>query len=207
MCKSRITRKERAMDKVFKVIRKWTVPPVFAAILLITVFCVHTDYFGDWWQFLITLVLLCAVPTLAYPLQRFIPGFRDRGREGQRTLAMIFSFSGYLLGVAVAFIFRAPLELKLIYLEYFLCGVGMIAINKVFKIKASGHACGIVGPVIMLSYFGLYIPAALIGILLILPVFIASVKTKQHTVPQLIGGSAIPAVVLGILVTFMWIFF
>lgn len=200
-----IPRKDITMDKVFKVIRKLTVPPVFAATLLITVFCTHADYFGAWWQLLVALVLLCAVPTLAYPLQRFIPGYRDRGREGQRSLAMIFSFAGYLLGVAVAFIFRAPLELKLIYLEYFLCGVGMILINKVFKIKASGHACGIVGPVIMLSYFGLYIPAALIGILLILPVFIASVRTKQHTVPQLIGGSAIPAVVLAVLLAFIWL--
>ena len=75
----------------------------------------------------------------------------------------------------------------------------MLLLNKVFKVKASGHACGIVGPMILFLYFGLYIPA-IVGTALILPVYISSVRTKQHTLPQLIGGSAIPAVVLFIIV-------
>ena len=108
---------------------------------------------------------------------------------------MIFSFVGYLLGTIIAFVFSAPVQLKTIYLEYLLCGVGMLLLNKVFKIKASGHACGIVGPVFLLLYFGLYIPA-IIGTVLIVPVYISSIRTKQHTASQLIVGSIIPAVVL-----------
>lgn len=80
----------------------------------------------------------------------------------------------------------------------------MLLLNKVFKIKASGHACGIVGPVLLFVYFGLYIPA-IVGTALVLPVYISSVRTKQHTLPQLIGGSAIPAVVLPVIVAFMGI--
>jgi hypothetical protein len=39
-------------------------------------------------------------------------------------------------------------------------------------------------------YFGLYIPAALMIVVTIFA-YVASVKAKHHTVPQLIGGSAV----------------
>lgn len=183
------------MENVFKNIRKITVPPVFAAAFMLILYFSHPDYFGSIGHLIGSVFFLSVLPTLAYPMQKHFPKFRDKGRAGQRTLAMIFSFAGYLLGTAAAFIFHAPAVLKLIYLEYLLCGIGMIVLNKVFRIKASGHACGIVGPVIMLLYFGLYVPA-IIGAALILPVYISSVKTGQHTVPQLVGGSTIPAFVL-----------
>ena len=189
------------MEKIFKTIRKITIPPVFAAALLIIVYISHTNYFGSVWHLVGALFFLTVLPTLAYPLQKYIPKYKDRGREGQRSLAMIFSFVGYLLGTVVGFVFSTPIELKIIYLEYLLCGVGMILLNKVFKVKASGHACGIVGPVLLFVCFGLYIPA-IVGTALVLPVYISSVRTKQHTLPQLIGGSAIPAVVLLMIVIF-----
>jgi len=190
------------MEKLFKFIRKITMPPVFAAALLIIVYITHTSYFGSIWHLFGALFFLSILPTLAYPLQRFFKKYKDRGREGQRSLAMIFSFAGYLLGTITAFVFSAPTELKIIYLEYLLCGIGMLLLNKVFKVKASGHACGIVGPVLLFLYFGLYIPA-IIGTVLILPVYISSVRTKQHTLLQLIGGSAIPAVVLLLIILFI----
>ena len=183
------------MENVYKIIRRITVPPVFAAALLMIVFVAHPDYIGSIGNLIIALFFLTVLPTLAYPLQKRIPKYRNRGREGQRSLAMLFSFVGYLLGTTAAFALSAPSELKLLYMQYLLCGVGMLVINKVLKIKASGHACGSVGPVILLWYFGLYIPA-IIGALLILPVFISSIRTGQHTMPQLFGGSTIPAVVL-----------
>ena len=190
------------MESVFKIIRKITVPPVFAAALLIIVFIEHASYFGSVWNLLAALFFLSILPTLAYPLQKYFPKYRDRGREGQRSLAMIFSFLGYLIGTVIAFAFSAPIKLKIIYLEYLLCGIGMLLLNKVFRVKASGHACGIVGPVLLFLYLGLYIPA-IIGAALILPVYISSVRTKQHTLAQLIGGSTIPAVVLLTIMVFI----
>jgi len=71
----------------------------------------------------------------------------------------------------------------------------MLVFNKLFKLKASGHACGIVGPVAMLIYLQMYIPA-IVGALLIIPVYVSSIKTKQHTPTQLIIGSAIPIIML-----------
>jgi len=183
------------MNKISKIIRKITVPPVFAAALLITVYIAFPHYYGSIWHLLGGIFFLSVLPTLAYPLQKYFAHFKDSGREGQRSLAMIFSFVGYLLGTIIAFALSAPVQLKIVYLEYLLCGVGMLLLNKVFIIKASGHACGIVGPVILLLYFGLYIPA-IIGTALIIPVYISSIRTKQHTASQLIVGSIIPAVVL-----------
>lgn len=188
------------MDNVFKNIRRITIPPVFAAVFLILVYMTHTAYFGGILQLIGAVFFLAVLPTLAYPLQKYFPKYKDRGREGQRSLAILFSIAGYLLGTASAFVFSVPAELQFIYMEYLLSGIGMLLLNKVFKIKASGHACGIVGPVIMCLYFGLYLPA-MIGAALILPVYISSVRTGQHTIPQLFGGSTIPAFVLFFSVT------
>ena len=181
------------MNKIAKLIRRFTVPPIFAAGLLITVYAVFPTYFGSPWHLLAGLFFLALLPTLAYPMQKHIPHFKDRGREGQRSLAMLFSFTGYLLGTVVTLLAKAPSELLALYLAYLLCGIGMLLLNKIMKIKASGHACGIVGPIILLYYFGLFIPATL-GLMLVIPVFISSITTKQHTAPQLLCGSMIPAV-------------
>ena len=183
------------MDRLSKITRKITVPPVFAAMLLIIVYIAFPNGIGSVWHLIGAIFFLGVLPLLAYPLQQYIPKFKDRGREGQRSLAMLFSFSGYAIGTIVAYIASAPARLKMIYLEYLLCGIAMLVINKAFHLKASGHACGIVGPVAMLCFFGLLIPAV-IGTAIIVPVFLSSIKTKQHTLPQLMGGSAIPIAVL-----------
>lgn len=183
------------MDKVFRILRIVTVPPVFALVFLLTVFFMQPAPFLSVGQLLCGLFFLGVLPILGYALQKYIPYFRDKGREGQRSLAMIFSASGYLLGLITAFVTKAPLALILIYLEYLLCGIAMLIFNKGFHLKASGHACGIVAPVLLLVYFKLYLPSA-IGALLIIPVMVSSVKTKRHTLRQLIGGALIAAACL-----------
>ena len=190
------------MRKISSLIRKLTIPPIFAALLLVAVYVAYPYYFSTIWQLVAGLFFLTVLPTLAYPLQKYIPHFKDKGRDGQRTLAMLFSFAGYLLGTITVYVISAPLQLKLIYMEYLLCGAAMLLLNKCFHLKASGHACGIVGPVILLLYFGLYIPA-IIGTALIVPVYISSTRTKQHTAAQLIGGSIIPAAVLCLILAVM----
>lgn len=173
-------------------------PPIFAAALLIILYLSHPNYFGSCWQFIGGLIFLMILPILAYPLQKYIPHYKGKGRDGQRSLAMLFSGIGYLFGTIVAYATAAPSELKTVYLVYLLCGLILTVFNKVFKLKASGHACGVVGPVLILAYFKLYIPAVL-GSILLIPVYISSVKTKRHTVLQLIGGSAIPFAALFII--------
>ena len=183
------------MNEISLFIRKLTVPPVFAALMLIITYVAHPEYYGSFWHFAAGIVFLAVLPVLAYPLQKYIPKFRSKGREGQRTIAMLFSAAGYFLGTGISFLYNSPIQLKIIYLEYLLCGILILLFNKLLRLRASGHACGIVGPVLLLAYLKLYIPA-IIGTVLIIPVFVSSVKTKRHTVFQLIAGSIIPIAAL-----------
>ena len=186
------------MSKLALFIRKVTIPPVFAVVLMLSVYFAYPESIQSLWYVGSGITFLAILPTLAYPLQKYLPKFKDKGREGQRSLAMLFSFAGYLLGTVLAFLMSAPEIVKLLYVEYLLCGIAMLALNKLFQMKASGHACGLVGPVFMMLYLRMYIPAAVCAAL-VLPVFASSLKIKRHTFGQLICGSAIPLVMLCVL--------
>jgi len=183
------------MNKLSFFTRVVTVPPVFATALLLVLFFTRPEYIGNVWFLLAGIFFLTVLPLLAYPLQRFIPRYKDRGREGQRKLAVIFSFAGYVLGMITVLIFNAPRELKMVFCEYVLCGLCIFICDKVFKFKASGHACGSVGPAAMLLYLGQYI-AAIVFAILIIPAFVSSLTTKRHTLKELISGSIVPLLML-----------
>lgn len=186
------------MQQIFHIIRKITVPPVFAVAFLFTFYAVYPLYFGSLWQLLFGILFLGILPILGYPLQKFIPPFREKGREGQRTLAMIFSMIGYLLGTIVSLIGKSSAELHTVYFLYLSCGICILIFNKLLHLKASGHACGITGPILLFFYFQMVVPA-IIGMLFAIPVMVSSVKTKRHTALQLVGGCAIAVVcMLGI---------
>lgn len=189
------------MEKTFYFIRKITVPPIFAMAFLLMIYFMQPFIFTSVWQLIGGIFFLGILPILGYPLQKYIPYFKEKGREGQRSLAMIFSVAGYLLGTFVALISKASSELCTVYLEYLLSGILMLVFNKVFHFKASGHACGIVAPVLLSVYFSMFIPA-LIGGVFVIPVLISSLKTKRHTMSQLLGGGMISAVSLVIIECF-----
>lgn len=191
------------MNKVYKVIRVATVPPLIALLLFITLGLYNEI---SWIDALLGVLFIGILPILAYPAQRFIPYFKDKGREGQRNLAIIFAVVGYIVGCTLALIFNAPAKVVLIYLDYLLSGILIAVFNKLFNLRASGHACGIVGPVAMLIYFGLYIPA-IIGLVLTVLVFISSIGMKRHTLLQLIGGSLITVSALVLLIIPFELFF
>ena len=183
------------MKKSLKIIRILTVAPIMAFCLFTLTYVYRNQYFSTPWQYIYSLFCLCVLPLLAYPLQRFIPGLCDRGREGQRSLAIIFSVIGYILCCVFGLIFTQSIELWIITLTYLLSGVGIFISSKVFKFKISGHACGVFGPVGVLFYFGLYIPAA-IGVGLGALVYYASLKSGRHTLPELIGGTVLPTILM-----------
>ena len=176
------------MNKFYKLIRVATVPPLMASALfiLLGVYGILAPI-----DSILGVIFIGVLPVLSYPLQPIVPHYKNKGREGQRNLAIIFSVVGYILGCVLALIFDAPINtVVFIYLDYLISGILIAVFNKLFHLRASGHACGIVGPVAMLLYFGLYLPAA-IGAILTVFVFISSIKMKRHTFLQLLGGSAI----------------
>lgn len=183
------------MEKLFCFIRKITVPPVFAIAFLLVIYFMKPAIFTSVWQLVGGIIFLGILPILGYPLQKYIPYFKERGREGQRSLAMIFGVLGYFIGTLLAFATKASFELCIVYLEYLLSGITMLVFNRGFHMRASGHACGIVAPVLLFVYFNMFIPAVLGG-LFVIPVLMSSLKTKRHTIPQLLGGCMISAVCL-----------
>ena len=146
---------------------------------------------------IVAFLFLGLFPILAYPLQKYIPQYKDKGRDGQRNLAMIFSVFGYILGCSINLFFNAPLEMWIIYLGYLISGVCILLINKLFHLRASGHACGVAGPIMLLIVFG--VPALIPGVVLLIIVWWASLIMKRHTFAQLVGGTAIPLIAVAIL--------
>ncbi|WP_099468723.1 hypothetical protein [Konateibacter massiliensis] len=183
------------MEKTYQLIRKFTIAPVMAVIMLITLWFCKSVIFQNQYFLYSSIVFLVILPSMAYPLQKYIPGFRNCGREGQRNLAIIFAVAGYVLGCIVNLFFHSTIEMWFIYLEYLLSGLLIFLINKIIHVKASGHACGVLGPIVLLLNFGVY-KAIIPGFVLIVGVFLSSLKLGRHTAGQLFGGSFIPIVVI-----------
>ena len=185
-------------SKITKIIRILTVAPVMALATLITLFVYNADIFGGTHNFIFSVFFLFILPICAYPLQPFIPYFKNKGREGQRNLAMVFAVGGYVAGCITNLFLNDPVYLWLIYLDYLISGALVVIINKVFRLRASAHACGITGPGALLCYMG--IPMALIPTaILYIAALWASIEMKRHTLWQFLGGAVIPLAVLGFL--------
>ena len=183
------------MHKFYKIVRIITLAPVLAAfsITMIGLFC--QGVFPTVWHFGYMLFYLGVLPLLAYPLQSVTPHFKHKGRDGQRTLAMLFAVAGYIFCLVTNIFASATKGMWIICLEYLLSGILILVFNKVLHVKLSAHGCGSAGPIFLLLYFGLYVPAALMAVITAFA-YVASVKAKHHTVPQLIGGSAVSILLL-----------
>lgn len=186
------------MEKFYKLIRIITLAPILAGFSVAAIYFMCPGSFPTPAHFAYTFFFLTALPLLAYPLQPVTPHFKNKGRNGQRTLAMIFAVAGYILCLVVNIFASASTAMWIINLEYLISGVLILFFNKAVHVKISAHGCGSAGTVFLLLYFGLYAPAAIMGICTVLS-YIASVKAKHHTFPQLIGGSAVSVLVLPVL--------
>ena len=153
--------------------------------------------FISWVDLLFTVLFLTVLPLLAYPLQPVIPHFKDKGRDGQRNLAMIFAVFGYVGGIIYSFAADSGLNLKMVFMTYLISGVMILFSSKVLHFKASGHACGIAGPMALALVLGLWIWWIYLPLFII--VCATSVKMKRHTFPQFLVGGIIPVVVTAVL--------
>ena len=182
------------MQKLAKVISILTVAPLMALVLLSWLYCADPALFGGLFQYLLAVLFLVVLPILAYPLQKILPPFRSQGRPGQRKLAFLMAVLGYTLGIVCAAIARAPKALWLIYLTYFFSGILLTLLNRLTKVRASGHACGVAGPVALLIYMR---AAPSLPMLLLLPlVYWARLAMKRHTPVDLVWGTLTPLLAL-----------
>jgi hypothetical protein len=101
---------------------------------------------------------------------------------------------GYIGGLTTALFLPVSKYLLIIYLTYLISGISLVLLNKVFKIKASGHACGVAGPVFSLIYF--LGPWMLFGLLLLPGVYWASLRMDRHDKSELLIGTTVPTYAL-----------
>ena len=176
-----------ALSAIALVVRIISIPPVLALLMSVSVFMGAGLPVSD---LIIMTVFLTVVPSLAYPLQPFIPGFRGKGREGQRKLAFVFTGLGYAVGCLCAFLLDCHPLTKEIFLAYFISCLILTIVNKVTPLHASGHAAGITGALIfpILSAAGGLIPLWVTAYLLILA---SSVGLKHHTFGEFMLGSGV----------------
>lgn len=174
---------------IAKILRVVTIPPILVTALLAIIYFVRGTTFRGVADFLMAVICLALIPALAYPLQPIIPGFKGKGRDGQRALAFVTSAVGYIIGFAYALISRATDEFKFIVTSYLLSVVLLLIFNKIFHLKASGHACGVLGPLLFMVYFmgwAWAIPCAVIAGAVVW----SSVALGRHTPSDLCLGGA-----------------
>ncbi|MGI5888858.1 MAG: hypothetical protein ACOX6J_05745 [Oscillospiraceae bacterium] len=188
---------DRKLDKLAKIISIVTLVPCIALLSLILLLIWGPHSFRNVPSAVLYVFCLSVMPILAYPLQKFFPKYRDKGRDGQRRLAFIFALCGYTLGLAASLILHSPVEYLAIFMSYFISGV-VLSIFNLLHIKASGHACGVAGQCVFCGYF--------IGgwgwlMLIFIPlVFWARLRMKRHKLLELVLGASISAVTTAVLI-------
>lgn len=177
------------MQHSAKIIRVLTAPPFLAAAFLLVVTFGTPATVRPLYCF-VGLAALVALPLVAYPVSLAIN--KSRRRAVQRGLAVVLSVVGYLAAFLFALLSSATSRETVLFATYLFSGVLIALCSFAFRFKASGHTCGLVGPIVYLICFcGWYYAFAL---LLLLPVIWASVKTGRHTLSQLIAGAFVPVI-------------
>lgn len=187
-------------EKIAKIIRVVTIPPILVLLLLVILFFTRQAMFANTAQLLLSVLFLMLIPVSAYPLAAVIPKYKEKGRDGERTLSFILSIVGYIAAVVYGFAAHVSQGLLFIYLTYFISVAVLTVFNKVIKLRASGHACSITGPLILMVYFigwNCLLPCVVLFALIIW----ASLAIKRHTPRELLAGSSASA--LAFLVTLL----
>lgn len=177
-----------ALLVIAKIIRVLSVPPILIGALLAILWFGAEGVFPNLLSLILSFVFLALLPMLAYPVSFLIPALRRGGRESQREAAFVFSLAGYLGAVIYGLLAKVGRGLLLLYFTYFLSLLFLLFFNKVVGFRASGHACGITGPLVFPVYFVGW--QWLIPCLLVLSlVCFSSLVLKRHTGKELAAGS------------------
>lgn len=177
---------------IARAVRVMLLSPVIACLALIPMAFVP-DVISDPMQIVVATICLALLPLLSYPLWYVIPSLRSKGRDGQRTLAMIFSVVGYVLLFVLSLCLRYPVKLQVFALTYLLSGAALL-ICRLFGLRPSGHCCGVCGPIVYLTTF--VSPWYAFAIVLVAAVIWSSLALQRHTLLQCLTGSVISPLAL-----------
>ena len=174
--------------KIAHAVRIISIPPVMVGILLVLIFTLRDDVITTAAEMVASLLGLTVLPILAYPVSFIVPSIRKKGREGQRSLAMYFSTVGYVAVFVYGLIAGVGTGLMHIYAGYLFSVVIILVSNKVFKVRVSGHACSVSGPLVYSGFFlgvwGIVVGTVCWGVILW-----ASLAMKRHTFKEFVMGT------------------
>ena len=174
--------------KIAHAVRIISIPPVMVGILLVLIFTLRDDVITTAAEMVASLLGLTVLPILAYPVSFIVPSILKKGREGQRSLAMYFSTVGYVAVFVYGLIAGVGTGLMHIYAGYLFSVVIILVSNKVFKVRVSGHACSVSGPLVYSGFFlgvwGIVVGAVCWGVILW-----ASLAMKRHTFKEFVLGT------------------
>ncbi len=174
-------------QKIAKFVSVITVVPLVALFTITLLFIESTESFKSSIWYIYSVFFLTILPLSAYPLKNIIPGVKRLGRKGERKLAFILAIIAYVLGTALLYILEAPKIIKKMFLAYLVSGLVLSFVNKVMGFKASGHACGISGPLTLLY---LLLGNKILWSAIIIPiVFWSRLRLGRHTMKELITGT------------------
>ncbi len=174
------------LAKLFRVI---CVPPVMVAALILLLYFCSNSVFSQPSQAMLAFCLLALLPAFAYPCSYFLTSIREKGRDGQRSLAMYFSVLGYILAFFYGLLAECRMELRMLFTTYLLSVLLLLLLNKVLHIRASGHACSVSGPIVFICYF-LGLGGLIGGILLYPAVLWSSLYLHRHILKEFLWGTA-----------------
>lgn len=140
-------------EKLAKVFRIATVPPILVSTLLLLLYFSDRGIINTVPELLLGIIFLALIPAAAYPLSSLLPQLKALGRNGQRRLAFVTSIAGYVLGVVYASTSDISIEYKTLFVTYLASVIILTFFNKIIKVRASGHACGSFGPMLPAIYF------------------------------------------------------
>ena len=173
-----------------KTVRVICIPPVMVSALILLLYVGESGVFANVADAVVAFCLLALLPSLAYPLSGMVASVRERGREGQRSLAMYFSVLGYVLASFYGLVAGCRAELRMVFSTYLLSVLLLLGVNKLLHIRASGHACSVCGPIVFGCYFfglgGIFAGVAIYALVLW-----ASLYLKRHTPADFVFGTAI----------------
>ena len=182
------TNNKARMDAVLHLaVRILTVPPIVIGVTVLLMYApagLLTLRELFWCE-----VFLLLIPLAAYPMREIFHIGKDR-RKGQRGTALVCSAIGYIAGLTWSLLISCSWVVHILFLSYVISIVLLLMLNAGLHFRASGHACSMTAPAVLLTWKLhplMLIPSAL----LIAAVYRSSLKLSRHTLPQLLAGSAI----------------
>ncbi|NBG88434.1 hypothetical protein [Isachenkonia alkalipeptolytica] len=167
-----------------------TVVPMVALLTIMSIYLIDFSFYNkqEFWV-IWSIVFLVIVPSSAYAIKYLVPKFRTKGRTWERNLAFVTGVTGQVLGFLGTLYLQAPQGVKALFMVYLVAGILLSVTNFIIGKKASGHACGVSGPITLITFvFGF--KAGLVFLVMPL-VFWSRLKLKRHDISELLLGTVI----------------